>query len=62
MKDQEKIQQGADELIQFINKVMSGIKKPLFSSPHRTVNHTHITVVIQPPHKGWIRRQLAKLF
>lgn len=62
MTDQEKIEKGAEEIIGFINKVMSGIKKPLFSNPSRVVNHTHITVVIHQPQKGWLRRQLAKVF
>jgi hypothetical protein len=62
MTSKEQMEKGAEELIGFINKVMSGIKIPAFSKPTRVVNHTNITVVIQSQQKGWIRRQLAKVF
>jgi hypothetical protein len=62
MIDQEKIEKGAEEIVQFINKVMEGIKIPQLAKPQRTVNHINISVVIHQPQKGWLRRQLAKVF
>lgn len=60
--DQEKIEKVAEEVTEFINKVMGGVKIPQFNKPQRTVNHINISVVIHQPQKGWLRRQLAKVF
>jgi hypothetical protein len=60
--DNNKKKNEIDDIFQFLTMVAETLSKQPAQTPQRTVNNTRITVIIQPPSKGWFRTQLGKLW
>ncbi|MFZ5553548.1 MAG: hypothetical protein ACOZCO_10555 [Bacteroidota bacterium] len=60
MKDQKK--KADQEFFKFLQTVLDAINNQPAQPTTQFNQNIHVTVVVNEPQKGWLRRQLAKLW